>query len=72
MIETRITIAIKVEIKDTETNEKKGKNPLPYTLIIKEGKTGTSGLEYNKIPKEEKRKRMHQLLDMLIEQIEEE
>ena len=49
MIETRITIAVKAEITDTETNEKKGKNPLPYTLIIKEGKTGTSGLEYKKV-----------------------
>lgn len=72
MIETRITIAVKTEITDTETKEKKGKNPLPYTLVIKEGKTGTSGLEYKKMPKEEKREKMHQLLDMLIEQIEEE
>lgn len=72
MIETRITIGVKVEIKDTETNEQKWKNPQPYTLIINEGKTGTSGLEYKKIPKEEKREKMHQLLDMLIEQIEEE
>lgn len=72
MTETRITIAVKAEITDTETNEKKGKNPLPYTLILNEGKTGTSGLEYKKISKEEKRKRMHELLDMLIEQIEEE
>ena len=72
MIETRITISVKAEIKDTETNEQKWKNPQPYTLKIVEGKTGTSGLEYKKIPKEEKRQKMHQLLDMLIEQIEEE
>ena len=72
MIETRITIGVKVEIKDTETNEQKWKNPQPYTLILNEGKTGTMGLEYKKISKAEKRKRMHELLDMLIEQIEEE
>lgn len=72
MIETRITIAVKTEIKDTETNEQKWKNPQPYTLMLNEGKTGTSGLEYKKISKEEKRKKLHELLDMLIEQIEEE
>lgn len=72
MIETRITIGVKVEITDTETKKKKGKQPLPYTLILNEGKTGTSGLEYKKITKEEKKKNLHELLDMLIEQIEEE
>lgn len=72
MTETRITIGVKVEIKDTETNEQKWKNPQPYTLMLNEGKIGTSGIEYKKITKEEKREKMHQLLDMLIEQIEEE
>lgn len=72
MIETRITIGVIKETIEVETKEKKLKRPETLTLQFIQGKSKIDGLEFNIVPKETIKKKLHELLDMLIEQIEEE
>lgn len=72
MTETMITIGIMKETIEVETKEKKLKRPETLTLHFTQGKSQITGLEYNIVTKETIKKKLHELLDMLIEQIEEE